>query len=258
MTAMNLIVQARARAAFLLTDTASIWSRSGKVAHFGSKVIPVYIDGRAVAAVAVSGRLEPSDLAERMDEISPQSLSGFLEEFPEVFRATERALKKRDAAGSMAAVIAAFDHERSRPIGYRIANDNLLFPPGYRPYELKQTSRHLTEFNPDNVTLLQSDFCDPRHWEPDRDAEKLIEAQRRDPDILHGRHSIGGEAVLTRVDASGVCSKVLKAWPDRVGRRINPEASVRSTTLGSRLAEIASKWDTARQIFNAAVGRVLG
>src|SRR5690606_22148958 len=110
MTAMNLIVQQRARAALLLTDTAAIVPDTGKVAGFQSKVIPVDVDGRTVAAVAFSDRVVRADLEQHVEAIAPTSLQDFLDRFPEAFRATEQMLQARGAEGSMAAVVAAFDH----------------------------------------------------------------------------------------------------------------------------------------------------
>ena len=226
MTAMNLIVQAKARAAFLLTDTVVIRKRDGIVAGFTSKVIPVVIDRRTVAAVAVCGRLEVDFMKRQMGRA--RSLSDFLDRFPDMFRAAERAIVAQREGGSMAAVVAAFDASRGIPLGFGIANDNALFAPGHRPYDLKPLAQHITEFDPDNTTLRQTNFRDPEQWNPERDALTLIEAQRCDPMLdAPERYCIGGKAVLTCVDARGVSHVTLKRWPDRIGHLIDPYGPAR-------------------------------
>ncbi|WP_305097486.1 hypothetical protein [Croceibacterium aestuarii] len=214
---------------------------------FHCKVIPVFVDGRAVAAVAVTGRIEPSDLGEHIMTLVPASLRDFLDRFPEAFRVTEMTLKARNEAGSMAAVVAAFDHARNLALGFTIGNDNALFPLDQRPYELKKRSMHITEFDPDDLALRRIDFCDPGQWEPESDGERLIDAQRRDRGPQFGHYSIGGAAVLTRLDKNGLATKVLKTWPDRIGRRIDPDRQPPLKGWRDRLARIRDKFDTRRR-----------
>lgn len=229
MTAMNLIVQPKARAVYLLTDTAVIRKRDGALVDFIAKVVPVRAAGQVVAAIAVSGRLEVEFLKAEMAKVGPSSVQDFLDRFPDVFRRTEAAIMAKAEGGSMAAVVAAFDHSRSLPLGFGIANDNSLFAPSHRPYELKRLAQHITEFSPENVQLRQTDFRDPAVWSPERDGLALIEAQRLDLGFAGERYSIGGKAVLTRLDASGITSKVLKEWPDRIGRPIDPHNRAQAT-----------------------------
>ena len=235
---MNLIIQRGTRSAFLLTDTAAIGVRTGRIVHFTNKVIPIYVDGTPVAAVASSGRLESHCLAGQLQKRTFSSLQMFLDQMPEIFRSTERAIVERDVGGPMAAVVAAFDRSRMLPIGFAISNCSEPFPPEFRPYKLNSLSMHITEFDPDDAVLRMTDFRDHRQWNPERDALALIEAQRRDPDITTGLFSIGGQAVLTCLDAKGLSSKVLKTWPDRIGHRIAPDASPRLSRWRDLLAAI--------------------
>jgi hypothetical protein len=59
---------------------------------------------------------------------------------------------------------------------------------------------------------------------PETSGLALLEAQRASRDIRpahpEGVHLVGGTAYLTIVGEAGVSTKVLKQWPDEIGRRI--------------------------------------
>ena len=54
-----------------------------------------------------------------------------------------------------------------------------------------------------------------------RIACKLIEQQRRTPSDW-GAFTVGGAAELVTVDATGIHRQIIRRWPDRVGRKIDP------------------------------------
>lgn len=114
----------------------------------------------------------------------------------------------------MAAVVAVCNQRTGKVAGYGIANDSRLWPGRYAPYSMTPLKKHLTGFDPDQYPdLAQADFCDPACWNPARDGADLMEAQRADPfDFGIG---VGGQAILTCVDKSGISHQVIKAWPDR-------------------------------------------
>lgn len=233
MTAMNIIVQARAKAAFLITDTAS-YGRDGTIAEFRSKAVPVSIGGRRIGAIAATG-MGGQDyfVFHALRRLKPQSLLELLSNWPRVFREIEQEMvgrghEEQGGTGHMSMVIAAYDHDAKQPVGYAISNDNMIFPAqSYRPYSLQPVERYLTRFVGAPFPP-SSDICDSRQWIPERDAIRLIEAQRADLFGLPGNqfYAVGGQAVLVRVDANGVHRQVLTVWPDRVGRKINPAAQL--------------------------------
>ena len=225
MTAMNLIVQERAKAAFILSDTAVTGNQDGVVISFIPKVIGLSLGVDAFVAVGTTGSLSVPYLTPHLKEISAATLPDFLEAFPQAFRAAERDMLAGGGQGSIAAVLAVFDRRAGRASGYVIGNDHRLFPPSCRPHQLNRAKKHLTDLDPDrHLNMIQTDHCNPAAWQPARDGAALLEAQRSDPfqfaPDVYGS-GIGGEAVLTRVDGNGISHVTLKAWPDRVGRPIN-------------------------------------
>ena len=238
MTAMNLIVQERAKAAFLLTDTAYYRFKDGAVMYFGPKVTGLTIGEGAYAAVATSGTMFSSHIGPQLGALRAGSLREFLASMPDVFKAAEAASKAEGGKGAMAAVIAVFDSERRRAGGFIIGNGRGGFPQAGAPYRLISTKRHLTEMGERHDDFLgRTDFCNPDCWNPERDGSALMDAQRSDLfDLGPGIRApaVGGQAILTRVDVGGVRHTTLKTWPDRVGRPIDLRLGDR-LTLRSRL-----------------------
>ncbi|WP_333605976.1 hypothetical protein [Novosphingobium sp.] len=219
MTAMNLIVQERAKTAFLLTDTAYFDVASGAITAFGPKVHGIVIGEGAYAAVATSGRLFLRHMRPHLEAIRASTLREFLAAMPEAFRAAEAESLTEGGGGSCAAVIAAFDRAGRRAYGWGIGNNTMAFRA--RPYSLVPTKKYLTGFDEDkHPALADADFCDPECWNPMADGGRLLEAQREDDfDLSLGfsAPAVGGQAVLTRVDGAGISHITLKTWPDRVG-----------------------------------------
>lgn len=223
MTAMNLIVQAKAKAAFILTDTAVADNCDGAVAAFIPKVLGLHIGDDAFVAIATSGSwLAGHNFLSHVSAIRSRSLAGCLEALPDAFR------KATCNTMSLAAVLAVYDRRANRVCGYTIGSDHSLFPPPSHPYKLRACERHLTDLDPErHWDLIQTDHCDPSQWDPARDGATLLEAQRSDlfqfaPGVFGG--GVGGQAILTRVDGSGITHTTIKVWPDRIGRRIDPSA----------------------------------
>lgn len=225
MTAMNLIVQERAKAAFLLTDTAYYRFKDGAVMYFGPKVTGLMIGEGAYAAIATSGTMFSSHIGPQLGALRAGSLREVLASMPDVFKAAEAASKAEGGKGAMAAAVAVFDPDRCRAGGFIIGNGQGGFPQAGAPYRLISTKKHLTEMGEQHDEFLcQTDFCDPASWSPERDGAALMDAQRTDLfDLGPGVRApaVGGQAILTRVDKSGISHTTLKTWPDRVGRPIN-------------------------------------
>lgn len=224
MTALNLVVQPRAGAAFLLTDTG-VYGPDGRIAAFQRKTVEFSIGGRPSAVIATTGpSLAGVFLESYASTLRPATVHELLTAFPQVFREIEQKLAARGVKKGFSALLAIYDHERRRPVGYGMSScPNWL--PNSAIYSLQPVKKYLT----DCARLpfdWETDVCDPRQWKPRSDGLVLLDAQRSDPfersDGNGGYHGVGGEAILTRVDADGVHHEVLKTWPDRIGRRIDP------------------------------------
>ncbi|MEV5020727.1 hypothetical protein MRBLMA1_000525 [Sphingobium sp. LMA1-1-1.1] len=220
---MNLIVQEQAKAAFVLTDTAYFDVLTGAVKAFGPKVHGIVIGEAAYVAVATSGRLFLHHVRPHLEAIRASTLREFLAAMPDAFRAGEADSLAEGGGGSCAAVIAAFDRAAGRAYGWGIGNNTMAFRA--RPYSLVPTRKYLTGFDEEKYpALADTEFGDPKCWNPAAQGVELLEAQRADDfDLSLGfsAPAVGGQAVLTRVDRDGINHTTLKAWPDRVGRPID-------------------------------------
>lgn len=69
-------------------------------------------------------------------------------------------------------------------------------------------------------------------FDPEIDGLKLLEVQRLVPSAFDMRHPdrtgsiVGGLGMLTTITRDGISTKVVKRWPDRVGRLIAERALV--------------------------------
>lgn len=210
--------------AYLLTDTG-VYGPDGRIAEFRRKPIEFSIGGQPCVAVATAG---PSLAGEFLQPygatLRPATIHEFLSAFPQVFRDVEQKLAARGVKRGFSAVLAIYAHERRRPVGYGMSSVLNFFP---QLYALQPIRKHLTEYAGEPFPR-GTDVCDPRQWNPDMDARALIEAQRAD---LYGEpgaqfYAVGGQAILTRVDAEGIRHQVLQTWPDRIGRKIDPARKV--------------------------------
>lgn len=224
---MNIVVQSRAGSAFLLTDTAR-YREDGSVERFAPKVFAVEYKGRYSAAIATTGMISRDYWLRVIPSINAQNAESFLSAIPTVFRSLEAAMvadRIPEACGSshLSAVVAIFDHDMQHAEGYAISNDKSLFQTGpgekpYHPFELCPVRKYLTRFA-GRPFASNVDVCDPDQWDPQSQSALLIEAQRADHfDFGGGSHAaVGGQAILTRIDAQGVRQSIIKAWGDRRG-----------------------------------------
>jgi hypothetical protein len=77
---------------------------------------------------------------------------------------------------------------------------------------------------PGNDLMIAAGFtipADVNEMQPELDLLHLMEIARHEE--IEGHHWVGGEAVLTSIDASGVTQKTLHVWEeDEVGDPITP------------------------------------
>ncbi len=234
MTAMNLIVQTGRSSAYLLTDTACFSSEDGRIEAFAPKVTGLSLQDGSFAAVTSAGRMFASHLRPHIAAMNVRRFSDLVAKLPDVFRAAEKASQDEGGAGPMAAVVAGFDQARKQPCGFVVGNDRSVFSALYTPYSLQRTRLHLTEYSRDfDSTADGIDFADNRSWNPESDGAALLKAQRADP--FHFGYGVGGQGILTRVDAQGISHTTLITWPDRLHQAITIERDDRLTI-----------WDRAR------------
>ena len=228
MTAMNIIVQAKAGAAYLLTDTAH-FNPDGTVGQFAPKVLSLRAAGRFSAAIATSGiAVQRNHFKKHLAELKPRSTSDLLSSIGPMFRITEQEIMAQGVpsvcgTSHMSAVVALFDHETNEASGYAISNQNSCFPTGkYRPYTLAPILKYLTRYKGQPFPR-GTDMCDPRKWDAVASAPALVEAQRIDDFGLADdlRAGVGGQAILTCVNEEGISHKIVAAWADRIGERID-------------------------------------
>jgi hypothetical protein len=227
---MNLIVQPRARAAFLITDTAAL--RADKsISEFRPKVVELRVNDGLWGALAVTGHMDAIYLRNAIRAAPPSDLKSLLAGLPDALRRAmdAHAARHPDAGASRSAAIAValYDAAASDVRGFLMGSSPVMLPgAGLAPFVLHPVLKHLTEFGDRCPFHPRADITNPAQWSPERGGLRLIEAQRRDEfmradgSIFYG---IGGRAIVTRVDASGVTHRTLHNWlADREGSHIGP------------------------------------
>ena len=238
MTAMNLIVQDRARAAFLITDTAG-FDGQGNIISFQPKVIGLRLaDG--FAAISTSGTWRVNSLIlSGLKRLRPRKIEELVAGLPGLVIDADYQIRHvhRDEKTSIAAVIATYAEATDRSQGFIIGNDNAVFELGkYRPFTLQPARKHLTRYAGEPIGH-DIDVTRPMHWNPERDGAALLKAQRLDLSGQPGSEYavIGGQGLLTSVSAAGIEHTVIKVWPDSVGRPIDTTPG-RALDLDARVA----------------------
>ena len=92
MTAMNIIVQAKAGAAYLLTDTTA-YTPDGVVRAFHPKVLTLAIGAKSFAAIATTGMSAQPAWRRRLADQWTNSVDDVLRALPGAFRDVECELK---------------------------------------------------------------------------------------------------------------------------------------------------------------------
>jgi hypothetical protein len=223
MTAANLIV--RERAAYLLTDSATLRERDRTVLSLRRKVV-----ASPGLRMAITGSGETFDaaeeikrtwLAEQADEdaaVTALPLLVAMLNFGLKAHYRSRGWPMRPANDwppphCFHLYVAMWSEARRRPEGYAISSRGQAFYP------------HIEVVNGCVYRMAQSinppaEPCE----DPERDGLALLERQRAIVDEMSGAHIIGGTAQLTKVSEAGVTTTVLREWPDEIGRRIQPNA----------------------------------
>lgn len=233
MTAINMVVQRRARAAFIMADTA-ITDEDGKVIDFTGKV--ALGTGRFPFAIGVSGNVLPRVFAAALGEANPANLKQLMKRLPDVMRTALRRQEMdcRAMEGDCYMLLrgAAWDFARKQPVGFVMVSDGALFP-GAEPFSFYETEWCVTLA--DGATSLgdmlgrDMDPTDPAQFDPETDGVQLmIEQHRRGASPLmpglrpQTPYRIGGEAQLIEVRKTGVTVWAVHDFGDELGQVIDP------------------------------------
>lgn len=225
-----MVIQPKARAGFILSDTA-VLDDDGIIRTFGGKVVAG--TGRFPFAVGVTGKLHPLALAEAIDDAGARNYKQLQKRLPDILRSAIAAAEHGHAMAVLKG--AAWDERRARPVGFILSSDSTLLPAA-DPFTVYETAYNFTLA--DGAASLadmlgrDADPTRPDQFDPEQDGLKLVMAQRSAGAAsllphLHGlRHTIGGEVLLTEISKSGVKTWTLHDFGDQLGARPNAAETV--------------------------------
>ena len=235
MTALNVFVQPKARAGYIVVD-AAFTSDDGCVTEIGSKVVQG--GGRFPWALGVTGNVSAVAVGRELLTVGVASLKQLERR---LIPAMHRAIAATAAAFPDTPLVncgvrgVAWDFAAKKPIGFTVMSHPDLLIPGAAPFTFYRCDAMVTCDHVDGLAGLLGrpldlvDMRDPERFAADTDGLALIEAQRRTPYVctIPGvdasvKHRIGGEAHLVTVTRHGVRIEGLREWSDRIGERIMP------------------------------------
>ncbi|WCT73797.1 hypothetical protein PQ455_00760 [Sphingomonas naphthae] len=231
MTAINVVVQRKARAAFIISDTA-VTAPDGTLVRSVGKVIFSVKHGFPWA-MGVTGNVAPEVLLKAIGEEKTATLKQLEKRLPLAMR---RAVAETcDLRGVTPAEIfcqvkgAYWDFSRKRPMGMMMqANAGDMVGAGaieaYTWYDLPWA---MGTHEAAEVLLGRAvDLEEPDSFDAEHDGYALIKAQRQrggidiTPGMEAGHCRIGGEVHLTEVRKTGVQVYVIGDFVDQIGERI--------------------------------------
>lgn len=233
MTAINMFVQPKGQAGYIVADCA-ITDPDGNFREACSKV--AYNTGRFPFAVGVTGNVHPVTMAKAIGAANITSLKQLIKRLPDVMRsamaatADDGVLALCDVQLGLKGV--AWDFANKRPVGFVLVSDPMLFP-GCAPFVFYDSDFALTKWDgAESVAEMIGagvSITDPAQFDAAIDGLKLIEKQRQEPMVisLHNvdqsiRHWIGGGAHLYCITKHGVTAELLRDWQDPIGKPISP------------------------------------
>jgi hypothetical protein len=247
MTAINCYADPKGDAAYMITDAATYFLRgadAGIVKHFGDKAV---VSPRLKVALAGCGESASIDLIGEQfrcftsfdDVISglPSRLRALAEdgEFTRDFESPD------DSVNHWRIYLAGWSDERRRPEIYSVQSRRPSEGDGAKDEPFTMVGRQRILVQPGHHDLfagLQAMgfvkggqvIVEPY---PVEFLTKLINWQRQNclfKDVGQGHYAIGGQAVVTRIDAKGVTQTVVQRWNDRVGELIDPARDTENVT----------------------------
>lgn len=205
----------------------------GVVAQIGSKIVQG--GARFPWALGITGNVSAVALGTELLKVGIGSLKQLERRLaPAMKRAMSETQRRFPDTPEVSCGVrgAAWDFAQKKPIAFMMHSHPEQLLPGTDPFTWYTCSYSITCENPDGVgTLLgrHADLTDPADFAADVDGLALLEAQRITPMSptapgidQSAKYRIGGEAQLVTVTKHGVKIEELKAWPDKIGQRINP------------------------------------
>ena len=233
MTAINLAVQPKRRAAYIISDCAYTAPDDARVVRIGGKIISFE---RFPCAIGITGSIDIIATARALFALDARNLRTLVAGLPKALRTAVRETQAAhpefgEVFGSLK--VAAWCSRRARPTGYLIHSTAeaamAMLGPGWGAYEVAEAkSSAATHQQPSELLGRPCDLDDPDTFDPERDAFALIAAQRAGgalnitPGCDSYPYRIGGEVELTEVTRRGVKVWSMGKFPDRVGERIDP------------------------------------
>lgn len=234
MTAINMVVQRKARAGFIISDGAHTHP-DGHLIENSPKII--HGVGRFPWAMGVTGNVHPRTLAQALGEMNPLTYKALRKRMP---WALHRAIQLtadttttpiEDITVSVTGVV--WDFAQKRPEGFTMTSRRDTHMKGIEPFEWMCGDWIIAGAeigSPEQQLGRPVDLTDPDSFNPESDGLALITAQRRagitptnpacDTSV---RHRIGADIDLTEVTKTGVRVWKIHEFPDVLGERIRPE-----------------------------------
>jgi hypothetical protein len=208
-SACNIFTQGGA--AYLLSDGARCY-RGGEIADIGSKVAAIF---HLHMALGFTGAWYEGQF-EKWAEMFRRS-ADFISYLPEMAeRAKEHWNRLNDCDDyNFQVFVARYDWDRGEPALHIYSTDDGGFGQFRKGMHAVRAFATPATAKPPRA----ADLLDPAKFDIERDAVGLLEAQRA---VIWpgGYRAVGGFVELTCVDRSGVNSRVLHRWPDKVGEKI--------------------------------------
>ena len=231
-TAINLIIQEKARKGFILADCAYT-DQDGRVVEIGSKIVQG--GGRFPWAFGVSGNVHTVTVGKELLSVGVASLKQLQKRLGPAMRRAIAATVQRypDIADPTCSVRgAAWCFASKRPIGFLMMShpQTVINDPTLEPFVWYELEWQITNGDhPDIGAIIDTDLTNPDLFDVRSSARALISAQRRTAmtpsDSWCGdtpQHRIGGNADLVTVSKHGVIIEEVCSWPDAIGEMIRP------------------------------------
>ena len=237
---MSAFIAVRKRTQIDILADGAHYTRDGVLTEIAPKVYPVpnmraVIFGRGKLDVhrglvaGAAGRVRTFDA---LADTFPALLADVLDVLD--------AMAPGEYENSAEIVLAGWSESRRRPeLWFCGAGPDAEFGPVERPV--------LWAPKPDLEYLRTIRFSaasgDPERFDAVRHGVPLMEAQRRvrsdetSPQVEPGVYAIGGHVLHTRVSEAGIESRILKVWPDEIGKLIVPDPVQAPLTRQQRRAE---------------------
>jgi len=252
----------------LVTDGA-LYDDDGTVVGFNSKVIPLHLANSVLALRGASWAAAPLELIlgaassfdqaiERLPDLMERMIVQFNEKLGPDVSWVDRDFEVTIAGWSskygrfVVAVASSFAPDDPNDT----TSDS--HQPGYQQFIPREAPRAYTAPLIDVQGVLGREIAtmgDVNELNGEVDGLALHCAQRVTPGIYCGkpRHLIGGFAELTTITRDGLKSKILREWPDAVGKKIAPEGGVPIALLEQAMTTLAAAEEAARALQEACL-----